>query len=708
MLAYSLKSTACLIVLFLFYKIFLEKESIHTFKRFYLIGALILSLAIPLMVFVEYVTVPMPQGLDSLNPIQAGEVLEVKEAPGSPIDFIVIAWCIYGLGVLLFGLKFAQNLIRITNRIRKNPKNRLPHCTHVLHREKIPPHTFLKFIFLNKQKLENNEIPKEVLIHEETHVAQKHSWDVIFIELVQVLLWFNPLVVFFKRAIKLNHEFLADQAVLSKSANTINYQNVLLEYSTTNFQPALSNAIHYSSTRLTVFGKTFVFGSAFRQVKKRLTVMKTKTSKQSVLIKSLLLLPILALLLLGFSDKKTVSQASNEVTPITIKVSENHELFIEGKRIRLKKLSDKLNSMSKSNDFSNNSKPQVELEFEGDFSIELLKQIKKELAKTPATLTLVSADRIKFSEKALDQSFKGTQFRARDTLLIQLVDGDTILGTSTPRTQEGASRKLMVEYNKLAKYYNSMAKNNMRVLLKDVERLTYIRGLMSEKQQKDAEPFPDFPNPPPPVKKVGTTEIEEVPPPPPPNRVDEIKEVPPTPSNDNEIKEVPPPTPTSEIIEIPGSAEWPRVPMIAYLVNKGPISAELKKLADSYAKQKKSYYDGVVRFVEHEQGSREQLMHQYTQIMALHKSYTKLAVAEGVYASPEPSMSRMVWDRLPPHSQKLIDHVVGLAEKGAVFYLDDKKISTEKAIEQLKNNHELRINSMFEKNNIMEVKMSSS
>ena len=167
------------------------------------------------------------------------------------------------------------------------------------------------------------------------------------------------------------------------------------------------------------------------------------------------------------------------------------------------------------------------------------------------------------------------------------------------------------------------------------------------------------------------------------------------------------PLKTSDTLEISGSAEWPRVPMIAYRTDQGPISAELKNLVDSYAKLKKSYYDGVIRFVEHKQGSKEQLMHQYTQIMDLYKNYTKLATEEGVYALPEPSMSRMVWDRLPPHSQKLIDHVIGLAEKGAAFYLDDKKISTEKAVEQLKNNHELRINSMFEKDTVMEVKMSS-
>ena len=70
MVAYILKSTACLAILLLFYRFFLEKESMHTFKRFYLLGSLILSLIIPLLVFVEYVTVPLQQEVNTLNTLE--------------------------------------------------------------------------------------------------------------------------------------------------------------------------------------------------------------------------------------------------------------------------------------------------------------------------------------------------------------------------------------------------------------------------------------------------------------------------------------------------------------------------------------------------------------------------------------------------------------------------------------------------------------
>lgn len=627
MLVYILKSTACLIILFLFYRLFLEKVSMHTFKRFYLLGALILSFIIPLMVFVEYVDAPMPQQLDPLPILHTGEVFQMKPVLERPFFHLAtIAWSIYGLGLLLFGWKFTQNLVQLTSRIRKNPKKKLKHCTHVLLQEQMPPHTFFQYIFLNKFKLESHEIPREVLIHEETHVAQKHSWDVLLIELLQVVLWFNPLIILFKKAMKLNHEFLADRAVLSKNGDPISYQNILLAFSTPNYgkqnQPALSNAIHYSS------------------IKKRFTVMKTKTSQKTIIIRSVLLLPILALLLFGFSDKKEIVRPPIEVAnqsivaPIKITVNAKQEIFIEGKRINLENLSTEINRLANTNDSSNQLKPQVQLEVEGNLGMKLLTSIKEQLAKTEASLTTVSADSIKMTGENLEEAFKGIQFTARDTLQITLDDGKTVLGTSNAPTDE----------------------------VKEVHLLKSTYGV------KAATPL----------------------------------------SSAKQISKVPTPIKTSDTTEITGSAEWPRVPMIAYRIDKGPISPELKKLVDSYSEKRRSYYDGVIRFVMNKQGHKEQLMHEYNQVMSLYKDFGQLATEEGVYTTPVPGMVKMVWDRLPPLTKLQIDYAIGLAEKNAVYFYNDKEISTDKAIHLLKNNHELRIKSMLEKDNVTEVRMFSS
>ncbi|WP_420321477.1 M56 family metallopeptidase [Flagellimonas sp.] len=536
MLMYLLKSAACLAILLLFYKIFLEKQRMHTFKRFYLMGALVLSLVIPSVVFIEYVTVPILEEVAPLNSIETGEILETQDPLEAPFDFTLLIWPIYFIGLSLFGFKFIQNLAQIIKRIRNNPKQKLEQCTHVLIQEKMPPHTFWKFIFLNRRQWESNDIPYEVMAHEEAHVKERHSLDVIFIELLQVLLWFNPLIILFKRAIKLNHEFLADQAVLSKNVDTVTYQYTLLAYSNCNndFHSALSNAINYSS------------------IKKRLTVMKTRTSKKSILIRSFLLLPLLSLLLYGFSDKKTIARASKPLTaiykdyPIKIKINTKQEIFVDGEKIKLENISTELNRIIASYGSINSTKSEVHLEAEGHLNIQLLTLIKKQVLKTEASLTMIMADSIIMSEKDLDETFEGTQFTAKDTLHIKLDDGNTVKGTSSQKQQQSATREQMAEYNKLAKHYNNMPRNKMRILLSDVERLTYIYNLMSEKQRQDAEPFPDFPDPPAPPKAPSN----KVAPPSPPSKHN-VVEVPPPPPPGSHIMEAPvppvPPTPLDHV-----------------------------------------------------------------------------------------------------------------------------------------------------------------
>src|SRR5690606_16202849 len=108
-------------------------------------------------------------------------------------------WTIYGLGVLFFGVKFFRNLFSLIQKIRTNPKYRNSGFINVLLSETVIPHTFFSYIFLNKKQFEHDEIPPEVLLHEQTHALQKHSLDVIFVELLQIVFWFNPLFYFIKR-----------------------------------------------------------------------------------------------------------------------------------------------------------------------------------------------------------------------------------------------------------------------------------------------------------------------------------------------------------------------------------------------------------------------------------------------------------------------------------------------------------------------------
>ncbi len=178
MLLYILKSGVCLALLLAFYKLFLEREYMHTFKRFYLIGALLAAFIIPFVTFVEYIEIPVMKPIMEQTTTPLLNVSSTVQEETATNYLPVILWSIYLIGIVVFGYKFFKNLSRIFQRIRKNPKLRINRITNVLLLDCIIPHTFFNYIFLNKQKFEAREIPREVLLHEETHAKQKHSLDV--------------------------------------------------------------------------------------------------------------------------------------------------------------------------------------------------------------------------------------------------------------------------------------------------------------------------------------------------------------------------------------------------------------------------------------------------------------------------------------------------------------------------------------------------
>jgi bla regulator protein BlaR1 len=508
---YLLKFTACLALFYFFYKICLENENMHTFKRVYLLSSLAAALIIPALVFTEYVEAPLityvsnqeyPIPQATTEPISIPMALE-KDV----LDLAPILWAIYFIGLAFFGIKFLRNLVQIIRRIYGNPKQRWHQFLHVLLQESLPPHTFLNYIFLNKTKFEANEIPKEVLLHEQTHASQKHSYDIIFVELLQVIFWVNPFIYFLKKAIKLNHEFLADQAVIKKGISQTEYQNTLLSYlSHDRFEKqesiSIANAINYSS------------------IKKRFNIMKTKTSKKEILLRSLLVLPLFSLLLLGFSETKEVQkqlkssthikkQINEVLPPIKIYINEKQEITIEEEIIEFEGISKKLSQIIKSGSTEPTSKQEVHIEAKGNLNITLLKLIKEQITKEGSTLTKVTADLIKATNKTLE-NYSGIAFITRDTLQIKQDDGTFVLGfttkedpvtsktqNSTQTQQDGATAKQLAEYNKLAKHYNSKSRNKMKIYKKDVERLEYLFSKMSDEQKSAAELFPNCPEPPP-------------------------------------------------------------------------------------------------------------------------------------------------------------------------------------------------------------------
>lgn len=285
MIDYLIRSGLLLIIFLAIYHLWLEKEKMYFFNRCYLLFSLVLGLVIPL------ITITLPVEGSSGSPLILSKFAfsdistmvptEVKPAVvPQNTDLIIV---IYGVVAMILLARLTLNLILIMTSASINPKISTPEGTIVLIKEKLAPHSFWFYTFLNEDDYLNQRIEKEIITHEFTHVRQKHSADLLFLELLRAIYWFNPVFIFYRKAIQLNHEFLADDAVIESSCNISTYQKLLLQKATLKSVKLASN-LNYSVT------------------KKRFKMMKKETSKTWKIVKAISLLPIAAILVLTFSD----------------------------------------------------------------------------------------------------------------------------------------------------------------------------------------------------------------------------------------------------------------------------------------------------------------------------------------------------------------------------------------------------------------------
>ncbi len=287
---FLIKSTIPLLVLLAIYHLLLEREKMHVFNRVYLLFSLIFSLVIPFITIevIEKMTKPFIQ--NNAIQINQGSIAFVEETNYLPI----LLWSIYGLITFLLSIRFIRNILKITSRIKSNTKTDYKNAKLVLLKEEALPHTFLNNIFINETDFNNKKIEAELLSHELTHVTQKHTFDILFIEILKTIFWFNPVFIFYKKAIQLNHEFLADEKVVTSYDNVPFYQNLLLSKANNNSAYYLTSNLNYSLT------------------KKRLIMMTKTTSQTKAILKKIALIPFIFGLVF-FLCFKTIAQESNAI-----------------------------------------------------------------------------------------------------------------------------------------------------------------------------------------------------------------------------------------------------------------------------------------------------------------------------------------------------------------------------------------------------------
>ncbi len=261
MIAYIIKSSLSLLIWFGLYWFLLRKEKFLIFNRFYLILSIVFSLIIPIITIP--VNVQAAQNLDNifssinnldlqktdLSPVAANPELSqsfnnLELHPRINISEILIILYFTGLAVYLF--RFLKNIYIIQRQAGVSDK--ISYCGYVivLIDYKTNPYSFLNYIFISRHDYNNKTVAKIFLDHEVEHLRQYHSIDILFIEFIKVFYWFNPILILYNMAIRLNHEYLADDRVIHNILDLRTYTDSLLNFTLNNRTIPLASGLNHS------------------------------------------------------------------------------------------------------------------------------------------------------------------------------------------------------------------------------------------------------------------------------------------------------------------------------------------------------------------------------------------------------------------------------------------------------------------------------
>ena len=331
MIDFIITSSVCLSIFLAAYHLLLEKEKMHTFNRFYLLSSIVISLIIPFLNFEIIKIIPVVQNFEPLNTVITSAVIPENEihkdaiSIENTINFTpYIYWSLYGIISFMLLLRFGKNIWKLVSKAKSNPSVKFKNANLILVKEETLPHTFLNSIFINFEDYNNKNIEDELYTHELVHVTQKHTFDILFIETLKAIFWFNPLFYFYKKAIQLNHEFLADEEVVKSCDDVPFYQTLLLQKNSINHVFLTSN-LNYLVT------------------KKRLIMMTKNTSKSLVLLKKIAVLPILVGMIYFFcieivAQEKTINQIDNKSKKTQTEEDKIRDSYYSNVRVILKDL----------------------------------------------------------------------------------------------------------------------------------------------------------------------------------------------------------------------------------------------------------------------------------------------------------------------------------------------------------------------------------
>jgi len=227
------ESGVSLALLALIYVLFLRKETFFVLNRVFLLVSVAFSILLPFLHFSVFSSEAVMLSEVTVTPYR--NLIEAVTLYGQDLSgsltqtlgssrFIV---GVYLLGMSFFFARFVLRIVQLVQIISANRVEKKGNIKFVLLDKECSPFSFLNYVFIHP-KQQNEGSYQKIVAHEMEHIRQGHTFDVLLLEILTILQWFNPFIWILKRVIRENHEFLADRAVLESGVNAGIYKELLL------------------------------------------------------------------------------------------------------------------------------------------------------------------------------------------------------------------------------------------------------------------------------------------------------------------------------------------------------------------------------------------------------------------------------------------------------------------------------------------------
>ncbi len=253
---YLIESGISLSLFALVYFLFLRRETFFSINRWFLLVSIGFSAVLPLLHIPFYT--PQPTVLAEVTVTPYINLLSTITVYGAGFtqsaETFVLTYSLFGylylVGVALFAIKFFIQFSQIIRLILRNKVIAEGKIKLVVLDREISPFSFLNYIFVSKN-LQNMQGWEKMLEHERQHIRQGHTFDVLLLEIIAIVQWFNPFFWMFRRALRENHEFLADQAVISHGTAPSWYKQILINQYVGD-QIVIANNFNYSLIKIRI------------------------------------------------------------------------------------------------------------------------------------------------------------------------------------------------------------------------------------------------------------------------------------------------------------------------------------------------------------------------------------------------------------------------------------------------------------------------